>query len=332
VLAPLEHKSLQSDRVILIPGPQEEVNVVASIYRRFIHSGKNESEIAAELNMGEIRRDCNRPWTREVVQQILTNPKYIGDNVSNRRSCKLKQKEIKNPPHMWVQRERAFAPIVSRVELESARRIIQDRKQGRKRVWTDKEMLDRLLDFLKDSGTLSGRLIDEAKSLPSARTYILRFGGLARVYALIGWQGARDLSFVETRKALKGSRCEFTQIILDSLVGCGATISRRDSHGLLTINDEFTASIRVAFCVPKPRGPQWRVGFERIEHPDVSLIARLDVGNQSIRDYFVLPAPSVTTRQLSLGETNPLHLEVYRFDCLDSFLSLCRRSPVGGAV
>jgi DNA invertase Pin-like site-specific DNA recombinase len=328
VLAPLEHKSLQSDRVILIPGPQEEIAIVSSIYRRFIHSGKGETEIAAELNMGQVRRQCGRPWTREVVHQILTNPKYVGDNVSNRRSCKLRQKDIRNPPQMWVQCERAFEPLVSRDEFKNAQNIIR----GRKNAWTDKEMLDGLLDLLKDSGTLSARLVDEAKFLPSAGTYNLRFGGLTRAYSLIGWRGKHDLSFVETRREMKGLRSKFTQQILDCLVGCGATINRRDGHGLLFINGEFTVSIRITSCVPKPRGLQWRVGFERLEHPDVSLIARLEVGNQSIRDYFVFPAQGLTTRQLCLGETNPLDLEVYRSDCLDNFLSLCRRGPVGASV
>src|SRR5580704_17671164 len=45
-----EHKSLQTDRVVLIPGPNEEVKVVLWIYQRFINEGESESEIAKSLN------------------------------------------------------------------------------------------------------------------------------------------------------------------------------------------------------------------------------------------------------------------------------------------
>ena len=49
------------------------------------------------------------------VRQILVNPKYIGDNVYNRVSFKLKKKRVVNPPEMWIRREGAFAPVVSRL-------------------------------------------------------------------------------------------------------------------------------------------------------------------------------------------------------------------------
>lgn len=43
---------------------------------------------------------------------MLTNPKYIGANIYNRRSFKLKHKRINNPVQMWIWRDGAFAPIV----------------------------------------------------------------------------------------------------------------------------------------------------------------------------------------------------------------------------
>ena len=45
-LARGEHKSLQTDRVILIPGPAEEVETVRWMYRMFVKEGKSEREIA----------------------------------------------------------------------------------------------------------------------------------------------------------------------------------------------------------------------------------------------------------------------------------------------
>ena len=44
-----EHKSIQTDRVILVPGPEEEVKTVRWMYHAFVKTGKPESEIAAIL-------------------------------------------------------------------------------------------------------------------------------------------------------------------------------------------------------------------------------------------------------------------------------------------
>ena len=38
-----EQKSLQTDRVILVPGPEEEVKVVRWIYRAFLDGGQARS-------------------------------------------------------------------------------------------------------------------------------------------------------------------------------------------------------------------------------------------------------------------------------------------------
>ena len=59
-LARGEHKSLQTDRVILMPGPDAEVEIVLQIYRWFIDDGLTESEIAFRLNEKGVRTDLAR--------------------------------------------------------------------------------------------------------------------------------------------------------------------------------------------------------------------------------------------------------------------------------
>ncbi|MFI4941401.1 MAG: recombinase family protein, partial [Burkholderiales bacterium] len=83
-LARGEHKSLQTDRVILMPGPDDEIRVVSQIYRWFIDDGLIESEIAARLNGMNVLTDLGRAWTRATVHQVLINEKYVGNNVYNR--------------------------------------------------------------------------------------------------------------------------------------------------------------------------------------------------------------------------------------------------------
>src|SRR5262245_48056979 len=61
-LARGEQKSLQTDRVILVPGPEEEIRVVQWVYEQFTRHGKRESEIATELNARGLLTDLGRPW------------------------------------------------------------------------------------------------------------------------------------------------------------------------------------------------------------------------------------------------------------------------------
>jgi hypothetical protein len=49
-----EHKSLQTDRVILMPGPEDEVRTVNLMYHWFINEGLMESEIG-RLNGMQVR-------------------------------------------------------------------------------------------------------------------------------------------------------------------------------------------------------------------------------------------------------------------------------------
>ncbi len=81
-----EHKSLQTDRVILVPGPNEEISIVRHMYQMFIKQGKCEREISEYLNDRGIKTDIDHQWTRSSVHQVLTNEKYIGNNVFNRIS------------------------------------------------------------------------------------------------------------------------------------------------------------------------------------------------------------------------------------------------------
>ena len=101
VLARGEQKSLQTDRVVLAPGPEDEIGIVREIYERFATGGQSERQIAQWLNAEKIKSEYERPWTRGMVFQVLTNEKYIGNNIYNRMSFKLKKKRVRNPPEMW---------------------------------------------------------------------------------------------------------------------------------------------------------------------------------------------------------------------------------------
>src|SRR6478672_2054529 len=63
-LARGEHKSIQTDRVILIPGAPVEIDTVQWMYRAFVEEGKLEQEIADLLNSRQVLTDDGGQWTR----------------------------------------------------------------------------------------------------------------------------------------------------------------------------------------------------------------------------------------------------------------------------
>ena len=138
-----EHKSLQTDRVILVPGPAEEIEVVQRIYRMFVLHRRSEREIALLLNGEGVATDLGRAWTRGTVHQVLTNEKYVGNNIYNRVSFKLKKRRVVNEPASWVRAEGAFEAIVDPDFFIAARRIIEERS----RRFTDAELLERLTEL-----------------------------------------------------------------------------------------------------------------------------------------------------------------------------------------
>lgn len=58
-----EHKSLQTDRVILVPGPEEEVRHVNAMFRWLIDEDLRIAEIAGRLNGMGVRTDLGVPWS-----------------------------------------------------------------------------------------------------------------------------------------------------------------------------------------------------------------------------------------------------------------------------
>ena len=57
-----ERKSLQTDRVVLGLGPQDEIDHVRRIYTMFVDDGLSEQEIASRLNNEGILTDFDRKW------------------------------------------------------------------------------------------------------------------------------------------------------------------------------------------------------------------------------------------------------------------------------
>jgi hypothetical protein len=324
-----EHKSIQTDRVVLVRGPDEEIEIVRWIYRAFIDEGKNETEIADSLNARGIVTDFGRAWTRCTVHQILTNEKYIGNNVYHRTSFKLKRKHVENPPDKWVRADGVFEGIIGPEQFFRARGIILARSQK----FTDEEMLAKLRGLLSQHGHISGILIDETESLPSSTAFSYRFGSLISAYQLIGYDPKIDYSFIEINRKLRKRHPEIVASVVQKIEALGATASWDENTDLLWVNNELRVSIVLCRHTTTFAGSsRWLIRLDAGLKPDITVAVRMDATNEGIRDYYVLPGIDMMWENLRIAEANGIYLDAYRFDTLDFFFGMAERVNLEEAI
>jgi DNA invertase Pin-like site-specific DNA recombinase len=309
-----EHKSIQTDRVILTIGPAEEVELVREIYRRFVHHGESENQIAADLNNRGIKSDLGRNWTRGTIHQILINEKYAGDNVWNRRSFKLKKRHVRNDPDMWIRADGVFDAVIERSLFEAARTVINARSFR----LSDEEMLQSLRDLYRQRGSLSGIVIDECDGMPSSSAYSSRFGSLLRAYSLVGFDPDRDYRYVEINRELRKLHPAVLDEVMGALKSSGSEAWQDNDTDRVTVNEEFTLSIVIARCFQTPTGLlRWNLRFDTSLAPDITIVVRMDSANQKPFDYYLFPRLDLLADRLRMAEDNALQLDAYRFDDLD---------------
>ncbi len=323
-----QRKSLQTDRIVLVPGPDDELRIVREIYESFVNQRKTEAEIAADLNARGVATDYGRAWNRSTVRSILTNQKYIGSNVYNRRSFKLKQRHVVNPEPMWVRKDAAFPAIVSQSDFDAAAAIIE----ARDRKFSDEEMIDKLRDLLLKEGKLSGILIDEIEEMPPSNAYAYRFGSLRRAYTLVGYTPDRDYAYLEINRVLRQAHAEHVAQIIRKLKEIGASVEQDADTELLTINRDFTSALVLSRCQRTAAGGyRWLIRLEQSRNADLTIAARMTESNDSILDYYLLPGMDTLASKIRLAPENGLLLDIYRFENLNSLYRMSRRTRVGEA-
>jgi DNA invertase Pin-like site-specific DNA recombinase len=329
LLARGNRKSLQTDRVVLVPGPEDEQRVVQEIYRAFAEQGMIERDIANDLNVRGVASSTGRPWTRGLVHQILINPKYIGANVYNRRSFKLKQRRVVNPKAMWVRKDEAFQALVSQDLFLRAAAIIESRGHR----FSDEEMLEKLRDLLRREGKLSGILIDEMEGMPSSSVYRSRFGTLQRAYAIVGYTPERDYAYVEVNRLLRKRHLTCLEEITSQLRANGASVELDTLTGILHINGDFTAIVIIARCQTRLNGRyRWLIRLEQSHDSDLTIAVRMASDNEQVLDYYLLPSGDDLNAKLTLAPENSIALDVYRFENLNLLYKISRRSWIGEAA
>jgi DNA invertase Pin-like site-specific DNA recombinase len=190
-----EYKSLQTDRVRVRPGSDAEVAIVRWIFHQFVVERMSDSEIARQLNQGNVANDHGRPWTNTMIHALLQNENYVGNLVYNRTSRRLGQNLVYNPRHLWVRSEAALIPIVDKTLFARAQKIMAERHV----VISEDQMLLRLRVLLHRKGRLNSDIINTTPGIPCVMSYRAHLGSLRKAYALIGYVPSHDCDWIDTR-------------------------------------------------------------------------------------------------------------------------------------
>ncbi|ENI0682650.1 recombinase family protein [Escherichia coli] len=320
-----KRKSIQTDRVILIPGPKNEIKIVNSIYDLFIDDNMPEFIIAERLNEQNIPAENGTLWSRAKIHQILTNEKYIGNNIYNKTSSKLKSRLVKNPKNEWVRCDKAYKPIISKKKYNKAQEIIQLRSVH----LTNEELLEKLKQKLESNGKLSGFIIDEDDTGPSSSVYRTRFGGLLRAYTLIGYKPEHDYSYIQINEALRSFYSGIIEDFKGGILKSNCYIDEYKYAPMLYINDELLISVLITKCTPMKSGKlRWKVRFDNSQKADITIVIRMDSQNISPLDFYIIPKIENEYSKMCMTETNNIRLDLYRFDNLDKLLQIITRMKV----
>jgi len=168
LLANGERKNIATDRVILVPGPEEEIQLVQEIFRLFTVKGWSLKAISRQLNRRNVPSMKNATWTHSVVRTLITHPKYIGCNVFAQTTTRLGSPQVARPRTEWVIVPGAHQGIVDPATFAKAQEILARLTLHK----TNEHVLDDLRSLLKAEGRLSGK----APGFHRARAWCLERG------------------------------------------------------------------------------------------------------------------------------------------------------------
>ena len=297
-----DRKSLQTDRVRLALGSQDEVAVIRRIFRQFAVEQKFESEIARKLNEDKIANQHGRPWTDGMVHNILKNENYVGNIIYNRTSRRLGQKLVNNPRDRWVRSEPVLDPVINQTLFARVKEIMADRYIS----LSEDEMLRRLRLLLKRKGDLTTDIIDDASGVPSASSYITHFGSLRKAFDLIGFNSPRDCDWIDSRSHWFEVLETHARQFAETARRVSVQVDERHTWACVKIEGKPRVYFQVARQLKK-RGANhiasWRVHRRKCQS-GLLVVLRLDEANRAIADYLILPSTKMTRPYLSFSTQN----------------------------
>jgi DNA invertase Pin-like site-specific DNA recombinase len=305
LLAEGERKNLTNERVILVPGPSNEIEVVRRIFREFAQEGMPLRRIADRLNEDRIPFLRGSKWTVCIVKNVLERTNYIGMQVWGRTTAYLSSLPKRVSIDRWAICPNAYQPIITWELFQAA----QARFANFTCNLSDEQILDRVRAALAVRGTLNKTVLDGAMMRPGVGVCRSRFGGLMQVYARLGITNPKV-------SAMLGSRQRFALIrqqLIEDLVSRFPTRLhevRKNRRYPARLRDRRTGrifAVASAPCDPLKTGSlRWRLDYLAKPHDRkrMTVLALLNSENNGIHEIRVFRKMDFPGRSIRILQGN----------------------------
>jgi hypothetical protein len=189
----------------------------------------------------------------------------------------------------------SFNGIVDQQTFDRAQRVIRRRMNYK----SNDQVLRELRMLWKRRGTLSESIIDRARGVHSVNSLRHRFGSMAKVYELLGFQAApRHAARTEKSQAMLRLRAQVFSSIREHYP-YDVLFPRPSKRYRHCVEFPETGRIAVILCrsFRKPDGLRYWLMYVRAMVNDIpALICLMSSDNQSVEAYYVMPKIDAITR------------------------------------
>lgn len=289
-LAPYQYKSIQTDRVILTPGPTHEAALVRKMFEWYATRKMTAARITRRLNDFGLCNGAGRPWRSRNVLQILHNEKYIGTNVYSRTSSKLDTGWEQLPESEWIRVPSAFEPLVDKSLFDAVQR-----KLGRtRRVLSREEIISGLRRVIEKTGKLSQKTLRQCRSGPSVERVMQEFGSLNEAYKVVGYTPNLSPERSENRCVERRMELLVADVVTDVLRGLGHAVSFAKHTNVMCVDQglRFQLVVRSPWLIHSGL-PYWVARWPDCFAIDFLVYGRIDRGRSELFDFHIFPRGSL---------------------------------------
>jgi DNA invertase Pin-like site-specific DNA recombinase len=327
ILQSNERKNLQSDHVVLVPGPKHEVECIRTIFALGAKR-KTPLQIAEDLNRRKIKRPGYERWSKGSIYLILKNEKYMGSNVWGKTSKPLSTCTRRVPRREWITQSNAFVPLVSAEQFARIQTLM--RKRNNKIRKPDNYFLKEMRKVLVREGKLTQKLLKK-RGVFDHRVYIRQFGSMMRAYELVGYKPSAH-AFKSTRgwRKLQHLRADLLSRLSSLFPSQLRIIQRPGQSCRRAVELDNHLQVAVHICRPlraSGRGkPKWLLLRNRKEQHLIALICLTDKNLSWFSGFYLVPEVGTIMRQYKvLREGHPLLAAGERLESLSQFYEAAKK-------
>jgi len=323
ILSEYEYKNLKTDRVVLVPGPKNEVDTVREMFGLALRM--NCQAVCRELNARGVPYRDGRPWLNTTVHWILTNPKYAGWNIWARTTQKFHSpvRRIRDRSR-WVRCQAAFPAIVDPGVFQRVQDSIRRTYEG----LPDSQLLADLKNLLHRRGKLTERMV-MTEGPHSYSTYVRHFGNIGNAFDLIGYHPkGRALTTSEHWGRTAAARNR----ILDQLESTFPDRVKRfatsaHGHSMLMVDNRLTVSvIACAYArTPLRKLVRWAVLPPKRERGALMLVCLMNSRNTGATSFYLFSDLKYKYHYQVKSERDPWLKNGRRLKSLRSFCDATRK-------